>query len=134
LLCLRATVLGGLYSLVVLRLAALGLRWLRARRAAMAVTMYTGLVATQTGVGRYEYDAFWVHMTQHLLLGLVAPILLVLAAPLTLALQSAGPLTRQTLRRALRSPAAHLLAHPLVAWSLFGGGLAVLYLTPLLDL
>lgn len=131
---LVAAVVGGLYALGVRRLAARGHRWSRARSAAMAGTVVTGLVATQSGVGRYEYDAFWVHMTQHLLLGLVAPILLVLAAPLTLALQSAGPLTRQTLRRALRSPAAHLLAHPLVAWSLFGGGLAVLYLTPLLDL
>src|SRR5918998_729482 len=29
---------------------------------------------------------------------------------------------------------AHVLAHPVVAWTLFGGGLAVIYLTPLLDL
>jgi len=73
-------------------------------------------------------------MVQHVLLGMVVPLLLVLAAPLTLALQSAAPATRRSLRSALRSRPAHVLTHPVVAWGLFGGGLVAIYLTPLLDL
>ena len=76
----------------------------------------------------------WVHMVQHSLLGLLVPLLLVLAAPLTLALQSAAPPTRRSLRALLRSRPAHVIAHPVVAWALFGGGLVVIYLTSLLDL
>ena len=38
------------------------------------------------------------HMIQHVLLGMVVPVLVVLAAPLTLALQSASPATRRSLR------------------------------------
>ena len=73
-------------------------------------------------------------MVQHVLLGMAVPLLVVLSAPLTLALQAAGPATRHTLRTALHSPPAHVVAHPVVAWALFGGGLVVIYLTPLLGL
>jgi putative copper resistance protein D len=92
------------------------------------------VVATQSGIGRFEGDRMWVHMVQHLLLGMVVPLLVVLSAPLTLALQSARPPTRQSLRSAVRSRPAHAVSHPLVAWCLFGGGLVAIYLTPLLDL
>jgi putative membrane protein len=125
---------GTLYALGVRRLAARGRRWSPARATAMVGALAVAVVATQSGVARHEDARMWVHMVQHVLLGLVVPLLVVLSAPLTLALQSAGPATRQTLRRALRTRAAHVLAHPVVAWALFGGGLVALYLTPLLDL
>ena len=125
---------GGLYALGVRRLAARGRRWSPARSAAMAGALAAGVVATQSGVGRYEDARLWVHMIQHVLLGMVVPLLVVLSAPLTLALQTARPATRRGLRRAVHSHPARLLSHPLVGWCLFGGSLVVLYLTPLLDL
>lgn len=125
---------GTLYAVGVRRLAARGRRWSAARSAALAGALAAAVVATQSGIGRHEADALWVHMVQHASLGMVVPALLVLSAPLTLALQAASPATRRTLRAALRSRPAHVLAHPVVAWSLFGGGLVALYLTPLLDL
>jgi cytochrome c oxidase assembly factor CtaG len=64
---------------------------------------------------------------------MAVPLLVVLAAPLTLALQTARPGTRRLLRTALHGRAARLLTHPLVGWCLFGGGMVVLYLTPVLD-
>jgi putative membrane protein len=100
----------------------------------MAGALAAGVLATQSGIGRYEADRFWVHMVQHVLLGMVVPLLVVLAAPVTLALQTGAPGTRQALRSALHSRAGRLVAHPLVGWALFGGGLVALYLTPLLDL
>ncbi len=125
---------GGLYAVGVRRLAARGRAWSPARSTAMAGALVVALVATQSGVARYEGEQMWVHMVQHSLLGLAVPLLLVLSAPLTLALQSAGPATRASLRSALRSRPAHVVAHPVVAWALFGGGLVAIYLTPLLGL
>lgn len=131
---LVAALAAGLYALGVRRLAARGRRWSPARAAAMAGAVGLAVVATQSGIARHEADRFWVHMTQHTLLGMAVPLLVVLAAPLTLALQAASPATRWNLRRVLRSRPAHALAHPIVTWGLFGGGLVALYLTPLLDL
>jgi putative copper resistance protein D len=125
---------GALYARGARRLAARGRRWSPWRRAALAGALAVAVVATQSGVARYEDDRLWVHMVQHTLLGLLVPLLAVLAAPLTLALQSGGPATRAWLRRALRSRPVHLLTRPIVAWCLFGGGLVALYLTPLLSL
>jgi len=130
---LLVVVTGWLYVLGVRRLGRRGRRWSPARSAAMAAALGVAVVATQSGIGRFEGDRLWVHIVQHALLGMAVPLLLVLSAPLTLALQAAGPATRQALRTALRSRPAHVLAHPVVAWSLFGGGLVVIYLTPLLD-
>ncbi|HEX5946962.1 MAG TPA: cytochrome c oxidase assembly protein [Acidimicrobiales bacterium] len=125
---------GTLYAVGVRRLADRGRAWPSARSAALVGALAVAVLATQSGVARHEADRMWVHMVQHSLLGLLVPLLLVLAAPLTLALQSAAPPTRRSLRALLRSRPAHVLAHPVVAWALFGGGLVVIYLTPLLDL
>ena len=71
------------------------------------------------------------HMAQHLLVGMYAPVALVLAAPVTLIL---GAVTSRTARRVtavLRSPVVHVVAHPAVATVLSAGGLWLLYATPL---
>jgi putative membrane protein len=124
----------GAYAIGVRRLAARGRRWPVGRRLAMGAALVAVVLATQSGVGRYEGEAFWVHMVQHVLLGMVVPLLVVLSAPLTLALQTARPATRRGLRRALHSRAGRVLSYPLVGWTAFGGGLVAIYLTPLLDL
>jgi len=131
---LVATLAAFLYTRGVLRLAARGRAWSRRRSAAFAGAVVTALVATQSGIGRYEGERFSVHMVQHVLLGLVLPLLVVLSAPITLALQTAGPATRAGLRRLLQGPVGRVVGHPLVGWALFGGGMVVLYLTPALDL
>ena len=125
---------GGLYVAGIRRLARRGRRWSPARTAALVGALAVAVLATQSGVARHEDARMWVHMVQHTLLGMVVPLLLVLSAPLTLALQAAPPPTRSTLRRWLRSRPAHVLAHPVVAWALFGGGLVAIYLSPLLEL
>ncbi|MGI5171771.1 cytochrome c oxidase assembly protein [Spirillospora sp. CA-253888] len=77
--------------------------------------------------------AFTVHMVQHLLAGMVAPLLLVLARPLTLALRALRPSRprRVLLAVAHSRPAAWLMFPPLAA-VVDLGGLWVLYRTPLL--
>ncbi|MFJ6164194.1 cytochrome c oxidase assembly protein [Micromonospora orduensis] len=71
------------------------------------------------------------HMAQHLLLGMFAPLGLVLGAPVTLLLRVAPPPTRRLVGRLLRSRPLHLIAHPVTAALLTTGGLALVLLTPL---
>ncbi|MCU1357670.1 MAG: copper resistance protein CopD [Acidimicrobiales bacterium] len=122
------------YGRGVRRLAARGRAWPRVRSTWWALAVGAGVVATQSGIGRYDDQRLTVHMIQHLLLGMVVPFATVCAAPLTLAMQSGGPATGRTIRAALRHPVARVLTHPVVTWVLFGGGMVVLYLTPLLGL
>jgi putative copper resistance protein D len=73
-------------------------------------------------------------MGQHLLLGMVVPLLLALSAPVTLALQALDRRGQRSLLRALHGPLISAATHPAVGWALFGGTLVVLYLTPLFGL
>ncbi|MGW4677415.1 cytochrome c oxidase assembly protein [Micromonospora taraxaci] len=71
------------------------------------------------------------HMAQHLLLGMLAPLGLVLGAPVTLLLRVSPPSVRRAVGRLLRARPLHLLAHPVTAALLSTGGLALVLLTPL---
>ena len=75
--------------------------------------------------------SFAGHMYQHLLIGMYAPLGLVLGAPVTLLLRSLSRRHGRFIGRALRSAPLGILAHPLAGLVLNLGGLALLYLTPL---
>ncbi|WP_019630068.1 cytochrome c oxidase assembly protein [Actinomadura atramentaria] len=74
---------------------------------------------------------FRAHMLQHLLLGMYAPLALVLGAPVTLALRALPPARARRLVAVLRSRPARAFANPPVALLLSTGSLAVVYFTPL---
>lgn len=71
------------------------------------------------------------HMVQHLLIGMFAPIFLVLGAPITLALISLPVKVSRSLTSILKSNIFKFLSYPLTALILNIGGMYVLYLTPL---
>lgn len=71
------------------------------------------------------------HMVQHLLLGMLAPIALVLGAPVTLALQALPRWAARFLALLLGTRWLRWVAHPVGALSLNIGGMYLLYLTPL---
>lgn len=79
-------------------------------------------------------ESFTAHMAAHLLLGMVAPLLLVLGAPVTALLRALPVRGARAVSRVLRSLPVRVVTHPFVAASLVGGGLWVLYATPLLAL
>lgn len=70
------------------------------------------------------------HMAQHLLLGMIAPLGLVLAAPITLVLRVAPRRARRTIARVLHLRAFRVVGHPITAAVLSTGGLFVVMLTP----
>ncbi|WP_433456243.1 cytochrome c oxidase assembly protein [Streptomyces sp. CA-142005] len=77
------------------------------------------------------HDDFRGHMAQHMLIGMYAPLALVLSAPVTLALRTLPPGRARGVAGLLHSPPARLLARPAVALLLSAGTLGVLYFTPL---
>jgi putative membrane protein len=74
-------------------------------------------------------EVFEVHVAQHLLLAMAAPVLLALSAPVTLALRTLPRRPRRLLLRAVHSPPVAVLATPVVALLLDVGGLVLLYTT-----
>jgi putative membrane protein len=71
------------------------------------------------------------HMLVHLLIGMLAPIGLVMAAPVTLILRTLPACYGKLITGVLRRPALQLVADPVAALVLDLGGMAVLYFTPL---
>lgn len=71
-----------------------------------------------------------LHMAQHLLLGMAAPIGLVLGAPVTLLLRTGAPAVRRGAVWLLRSRPLRVLSHPFTAVVLSVGGLYAIMLTP----
>ncbi len=131
---LVTVVAGALYWAGVRRLAARGRMWSPWRSTAFAAGLAALVVATQSGLAAYDTVLFSTHVAQHLLLGMLSPLLLALGAPVTLALQASGRPTQVVLLRALHSRVVRWVTHPLVAGPLFGGTLFVLYFTPLYEL
>jgi len=76
-------------------------------------------------------ELFPVHIAQHLLLGMVAPMLLAMSAPVTLVLRATGGRFRRGLLVILHSRVLGWLASPPVAVATQAGGLYALYLTGL---
>jgi putative membrane protein len=76
-------------------------------------------------------ERFPAHMAQHVLLGMLGPLLLAFSAPITLALRTLPAPTRRLLVRALHSRVAAVAVHPATATALVTAGIAGLYFTPL---
>ncbi|TDC74555.1 bifunctional copper resistance protein CopD/cytochrome c oxidase assembly protein [Streptomyces hainanensis] len=120
---------------------AAGVRTLRARGDAWpigrTVSWFLGLavvvLATMSGLATYGKVLFGVHMGQHMVLAMTAPILLVLGAPITLALRAlpTASRARSLLTAALHSHYVRVLSHPVVAGALFIGSAFAVYYTPL---
>jgi len=71
------------------------------------------------------------HMLQHLIIGMLAPIGLVLGAPLTLILRTVPRRWGRRIGRLLHTRPVRVLVHPVTALMLTVGGMVALYCTPL---
>ena len=78
-------------------------------------------------------ELFTVHMAQHVLLGMLGPLLLAFSAPVTLALRTLPRAARRRVVSVLHARAVAVLSHPAIAAALFVGGMLGLYFTPLYD-
>ena len=125
---------GALYATGARRLSSRGRPWPAGRTVAFFCGLAVVVVATSSGLARYDAVLFSAHGAQHVLLGMVAPAFLALGGPVTLALQASSRPTQTALLRLVRSRPAAALTSPVAAWLLFGGTLFALYFTPLFEL
>ncbi len=70
------------------------------------------VIATQSGIGRYDDVLFWDHMILHLLLIMVAPPLLVVGQPITLALHASRNPLHTWVKKAVRSRVVSAITFP----------------------
>ena len=116
---------------VAARRIRLGRPWSPLRTAALVAGAAAAGVAVSPPVLAYAHADPRGHVLQHLLLGMYAPIAVVLSAPGTLALGAAGRWGRRLLAGLLRARVVRVATHPVPAAALHVGTLFVLHLTPL---
>jgi putative copper resistance protein D len=127
-----------LYVKGVVVLTKRGDKWPVGRTVAFALGITAIDFATSGGLGVYAQFSFSHHMISHMVLGMIAPIGLVLGAPMTLALrtlpQGRTPEergVRGSLLAALHSRYGVVITNPIVALAIFDGSLFALYFTDL---
>ncbi|GGY22392.1 cytochrome c oxidase assembly protein [Streptomyces djakartensis] len=105
--------------------------WSRRRTAGFLTGLALLATALLPPVAPFAHADFRGHMLQHLLIGMYAPLALVLGAPVTLLLRTLPTAHARRLTAVVHSRPVRLVANPAVALVLSTGGLAVLYFTPL---
>jgi putative membrane protein len=120
-----------LYLVAAVRQYQLGKHWSGWRTAGFCSGIGLLAVALWPTMMHYGHQYLEGHMIQHLLIGMLAPLGLVLAAPITLALRTLNPAIGRRLTAVLGSRSFHYLSHPVTALLLNIGGMYLLYLTPL---
>jgi len=139
-----ALIIGALITIVALYIKGVvilkkrGDSWPVGRTISFALGVAVLDFATSGGLGVYALFSFEYHMIAHMVIGMVAPIGLVLGAPITLALRTL-PQGRTPEERGVRgmliallhSRYSIVLTNPITALALFDGSLFVLYFTDL---
>ena len=127
-----------LYIRGVVLLTRRGDKWPVGRTVAFALGISAVDYATSGGLGVYAKFSFEYHMVAHMVLGMIAPIGIVLGAPITLALRTLPQGrteeergVRGTLIALLHSKPAGVITNPVTILALFDGSLFALYMTPL---
>jgi putative copper resistance protein D len=127
-----------LYIKGVVVLTKRGDKWPVGRTVAFALGISAVDFATSGGLGLYANFSFSYHMISHMVIGMIAPIGLVLGAPITLALRTL-PQARNSQERGIRGSLIAVLhskigivfTNPIVALVIFDGSLFALYFTDL---
>jgi putative copper resistance protein D len=127
-----------LYIKGVIILSRRGVKWPVGRTIAFAAGISAVDFATSGGLGLYSHFSFSAHMSAHMIIGMIAPIGIVLGAPITLALRTL-PIGRDPQERGIRgsfiaflhSRLGKFYTNPIVALAIFDGSLFALYFTPL---
>ncbi|WP_227497137.1 cytochrome c oxidase assembly protein [Planctomonas psychrotolerans] len=125
-----AAVLAAAYLSAVARTRWRG-EWPASRSACWVAGLIAAVLALFGPLGDAAHADFAAHMASHVLLGMLAPLLLVRAAPVTLALRALDPVPARRLARLLGCPPVRFVAHPGPATVLTIGGMWLLYATPL---
>lgn len=96
---------------------------------------YLGVICAAAAIAgplaNRAHTDFVAHMAGHLLIGMLAPLFVVLAAPMTLLLRTLKVSSARRVSRFLQSRLVRFVSHPVVAATLNIGGLWLLYMSAL---
>ena len=126
----------GLYCFGVARLRSRGDKWPVGRTISWLLGIGVVIWCTNSGIAAYSQVSVSLHMTEHMTMAMLAPILLVLGAPATLALRAIKPShgndrgPREWLVWFLHSWPTKILTNPFYVFFAYVIGLYGLYLTP----
>jgi putative copper resistance protein D len=105
--------------------------WSPRRTIAFGVAMGVTFVALELVVGVYDVSLFYDHMTQHLLLIMIAAPLIAMGAPLELLVRATTGTAHRVVVSILRSRVAEVLGHPITGFVLYAVVIPVAHLTAL---
>lgn len=91
------------------------------------------VVTVSSAVDRYAMSVFWVHMIEHLMLIMVAPVLLVLGHPLTVVRDGLPRSARERFETVLRSGPVSVVTHPVTALLFYSAVIVGTHLTSFMD-
>lgn len=106
-------------------------QWSKVRSVLWMVGILCASMAIIGPLAERAHEDFAAHMVGHVLLGMLAPLLMVLATPMTLILRTIPVRSARRLTRILKSLPVQIITNPLCAASLNVGGLWLLYTTDL---
>ena len=88
------------------------------------------LLVTLGPIGAYDDDFFWAHMSQHIILMMLAAPFLILGEPVLLILRVSSPAVRHRyVVPVLHSRVVRFLTHPVVSWVIFASVLVLAHFT-----
>ena len=106
-------------------------RWSETRTACFTLGCLLIALALSPGIASWAAADARGHMVQHLLLGMLAPVALVMGAPMTVLLRSVPVRLARAIVRMLAHPIVRVVSHPFAALVSMTGGMYLMYLTPL---
>ena len=108
-----------------------GARWPALRSASFLAGILLLALMYLGPLPAWSHTFFWAHMTQHLVVMMLAAPLIVLGAPITLIYRASSKQTRVLrLDPLFASRAVRLLSDPILTWILFAGVLLGTHFTP----
>jgi putative membrane protein len=120
-----------LYLVAVVRQNRSGRHWNSWRTASFGVGTALLFVALTPPLADLSHHDLRAHMLRHLLVGMLAPLGLVLGAPLTLAFRTLPVQASRSITTILHNRLVRWLIHPVSAFVSNIGGMYLLYITPL---
>jgi putative membrane protein len=119
------------YGLGIKKILEKELSWEHYRTVAFLVGLGLLLISSLPSLVHWAHQDLRGHMVQHLLIGMFAPVFLILGQPLTLALKALSVRSGRILTAFLRSNFIYVISHPITALFLNIGSMFLLYLTPI---
>ena len=130
---LNLILLAVLYAAGVRIIKSRGLTWSPWRSISFAIGIALLAIAYTGPFETLAHTYFWAHMSQHLIVMMLAAPFIVLSCPVALTVLATSGRTRAAIIRGLRSPVGLFLVNPVFTWLFFASVLIGFHITPVMQ-